>query len=50
MVHAADGAAGCFLINLVLVDHAHIAASRVANGTGLHAKGHAKFNSAMSSW
>jgi hypothetical protein len=32
-----------------LVDRERIAASHVVNGTGLHVKGPAKFNSAMSS-
>ena len=49
MDHDAGGVAGFSRNVLGLVDHGHIAASHVVNGTGLHAKGPAKFNSAMSS-
>ena len=45
---AAGGAAGSLWHVPDLVDLGRIAASRVANGTGLHANGLEKFNSAMS--
>jgi len=49
MDHDAGGVAGSCKNVPGLVDHVRIAASHVANGTGLHAKGPVKFNSAMSS-
>ena len=49
MDHDAGGVAGSSRNVLGLVDHVHIAANHVVNGTGLHAKGPVKFSSAMSS-
>jgi hypothetical protein len=50
MDHDAGGVAGSCKNVPGLVDRERIAASHVVNGTGLHVKGPAKFNSAMSNW
>jgi hypothetical protein len=49
MDHDAGGVAGSCKNVPGLVDRERIAASHVVNGTGLHVKGPAKFNSAKSS-
>jgi hypothetical protein len=41
---AAGGVAECLWNALAQVDQGHTAASRAANGTGLHANGLEKFN------